>query len=137
MSSRSLFLKPVRDKFRIRVDVDLPQLGFSNVRKAVPRACGDRNDVSGAHLVFFVANSAPSAAFLHNDDLVIVVPVEWNSAARWCGHKKNRVHHAMLVADEFVRHSSEGQFLALNDIDVCGWCHGPTERDWRCHSKAC
>jgi hypothetical protein len=110
------------------MDVDLAQWGFSNVRKAVRRTCGDRDDVSGAHVVFFVANNAPCAAFLHNDDLVIVVPVEWNSRSRRCGHKKDPVQNAILLADEFVRHSSEGQFLALNDIHASGWCHNLSDK---------
>jgi hypothetical protein len=107
----------------MRVDIDLAQWAFSNVRKAVRRTCGDRDDISGTHVVFFVANSAPCAAFLHNDDLVIVVPVEWNSGSKRCGHKKDRVQNAILLADEFVRHSSEWQFLALNDIHDRGWYH--------------
>ncbi len=72
----------------------------------------------------------------NNDYLVIIMPVKWNFASRRCVDKKDRVRHAMLLADEFMRHPNERQSLARNDIDVCGWCHGPTQRDWRCHSKA-
>jgi hypothetical protein len=77
----------VGDEFRVRVDVHLAQRSFSNVREAVRRACWDRNDVSSTDVVFFVADSAPSATFLHNDNLVIVVSVQSNSAARRCGDK--------------------------------------------------
>jgi hypothetical protein len=121
---------PVGDKFRVCVDVDLAQWGFSNVREAVQCACRDRDNVSGTDLVFFVANSAPSPTFLHNDDLVIVMPVKWNLAARRCSDKKDRVHHAMLLADEFMRHSSERESLALNDIHYCGWCHRPNTKNF-------
>jgi hypothetical protein len=137
MSSKSLFLKPVGDKFRIRVDVDLAQLGFSNVGEAVRRARRNRDNVSGPDFKFSIANRAPGPAFLNNDYLVIIMPVKWNFASGRCVDKKDRVHHAMLLADEFMRHSNERQSLAFDDIDVCGWCHGPTQRDWRCHSKAC
>src|SRR4029434_7283246 len=98
MSSRSLFLKPVRDKFRIRVDVDLPQLGFSNVGEAVRRACRNRDNVSGSDFKFSIANRAPSPAFLNNDYLVIIMPVKWNFASRRRADTQNRVTHAIVLA---------------------------------------
>ena len=110
------------------MDVDLAQWGFANVREAVRCACRDRDDVSDADLKFFVANRAPSPAFLHNDYLVIIMPVKWNFAAGRCVDKKDRVRHAMLLADKFVRDVTERQTLALEDIGDCGWSHKLNEK---------
>jgi hypothetical protein len=110
------------------VDVDLAQWGFSNVRETVRRACRDRDYVSGADLKFFVVNRAPSPAFLHNDDLVIIMRMEWNFAAGRCVDKKNRVCHAMLLADEFVCDVTELQIVALDHIGDCGWFHNLNEK---------
>jgi hypothetical protein len=118
----------VGNEFRVRVDVDLAQWGFANVREAVRRACRDWDDVSGADLKFFVANRAPSPAFLHNDYLVIIMPVEWNLAARRCVDKKDRVRYAMLLADEFVCEIPERQTFALDDIRDGGWSHKLNEK---------
>jgi hypothetical protein len=128
LTSSSSFLKPVGNEFRVRVDVDLAQRGFSNVREAVRRACRDRDYVSGADLKFFVVNRAPSPAFLHNDDLVITMRMEWNSATGRCVDKKNRVCHAMLLADEFVCDITERQTVALDDIGDPGWSHKLNEK---------
>jgi hypothetical protein len=128
MSSKSLFLKPVGDKFRIRVDVDLAQLGFSNVGEAVRRACRNRDNVSGSDFKFSIANRAPGPAFLNNNYLVIIMPVKWNFASRRCIDKKDRVHHAMLLANKFARDVTERQTLALDDIGDCGWPHKFNEK---------
>jgi hypothetical protein len=127
-SSSSFLLKPVGNEFRVRVDVDLAQWGFSNVRETVRRACRDRDYVSGADLKFFVVNRAPSPAFLHNDDLVIIMRMEWNLAARRCVDKKDRVRHAMLLADEFVCDITERQTVAIDDIGDRGWSHKLNEK---------
>lgn len=84
------------------MDVDLAQGCIAHVGEAVGRPRWDCDAIPGFHFPSFVADYAAGTALLHDDDRVVVVPVQPDCATGRRGDEEDRGADAMLFPNELM-----------------------------------
>lgn len=104
------------------MDVGLLEDASAGIQKAVRGSGFDDEDVAGLCVANFISSDEARGAFVHNGDLIVVVDVQWSTAAGLgFDEEDGDCDVSVIGADEPIRAADDGQILFADEM------HGVSE----------
>jgi hypothetical protein len=96
--------EPFGHGFGAGVDINLAQGRVPGIDEPVRCPGGDDDDIARLHFALLIAGHASSLSLLHDNDFIVVVPVQFGPASWRRVHQKKGNVYPMFLPDKFMRH---------------------------------
>src|SRR5215211_882139 len=105
------------------MDVDLAERTVAGVHEAVGSVGGNHHDLAGPHLPLLVAGRERRLPFLHDEDLLVRVPMHPRTTTwRRVDEEDRDAHASVVIADELAGDHAEGELALVDHV------HGGSNR---------